>query len=111
MGLEMAARYAIGFTVSKALQGQRQGAVDGVLLIEARCNLVDQWKESCGGGVALTEAVLGVGEVDEGSYFSVEKPLQHFGGWAEERNGTVGCALVLGFPGFLKGDDYCLFPD
>ena len=55
--------------------------------------------------------MLGVREIDKRSYFGIEKPLQHLGGWAEEGNRTVGHALGFGFAGFLEGDDYCLFPD
>ena len=42
------------------VHSHRHSAVDGVVLVEACCDLVDQWVEGCGGGVAWAETMLRV---------------------------------------------------
>ena len=61
--------------------------------------------------MSWVESVPGIRKVNELGYLGLEKTLHYFGGWAEERNRAVGYALALGFAGFLKGDENCLFPD
>ena len=57
------------------VHSHRHGAVDRVVLVEAHCNLVDQWVEGCSGGVARTEAMLGVRKVNERGHLGVDESL------------------------------------
>ena len=83
----------------------------GTGLVESRGYLVNQWQERSGGGASRPEAMLGLGELEVRGDEGEHEPLHHFGGRAEEGDGTIGCPLFLRFTGFEERHNDGVLPD
>ena len=94
----------------REIDSHRHCPAGGTLLVETCYHLLSKWQQGRDGGPAGAIAVLGLSQRQMRTDPSKHQFLKYFGGWAQNRDGTIGWALVFGFTGFEDGDNNGVLP-
>ena len=94
----------------REIDNHRHCPAGWTFLVETCYHLLSKWQQSSDSGSARSITVLGFSQWQMRADASVHQFLEDFGGWAQDRYGTIGRTLIFGFAGFEDGENNRMLP-